>query len=179
MISRESTGQQSSAVDRILTVSNVAMCSERCVPTGTKAAMAAFTQPATVPSAGPAAEQRRAHWDDMSRVWRRLGSPLRPCPADIEIMERAVADCASRRDSSSLRALLLGVTPEIADMRWPADAQLLAVDRSPQMVRSVWPGDRPGRRAVCGEWADELSKAGPLGLVIGDACLATLEYPDE
>ena len=99
--------------------------------------------------------------------------------AEIDALQRAVAAFASARGARPLRAFLLGVTPEIADMHWPDGAQLLAADRSPEMVCSVWPGDRPGRRAVCAEWTDALSAAGPFDLVIGDACLATLAYPDE
>jgi hypothetical protein len=120
---------------------------------------------------------RSTHWNSMARQWQLLGPPLRPCAADIVVMERAVR--AEGERCGVLRAFLFGVTPEIADMSWPAGAQLLAVDRSPEMLGAVWPGDRPGRRAVCGDWIETLAGSAPLDVVIGDGNLTTQVYPDE
>jgi hypothetical protein len=122
---------------------------------------------------------RRRHWNSMARQWALLGPPLRPCAADIAVMEHAVQAEGQRCGERPLRALLFGVTPEIADMAWPARAELLAVDRSAEMLHAVWPGDRPGRRAVCGNWIETLAHAGPRDVVIGDGNLTTQVFPDE
>ncbi len=125
------------------------------------------------------AAARRAHWDTMAQQWRFHGPPLRPCAADIHIMQRAVAAHAERCPQRPLHAFLLGVTPEIAEMRWPPRTQLLAVDRSAEMLKWVWPGDCPGRRAACTDWFSALSTCGPFAVVIGDGSPVNLLYPQE
>jgi hypothetical protein len=58
-----------------------------------------------------------AHWNAHARRWANLGHPLRPGPQDIARYEAAVAELFS---SAPLKALLLGVTPEVACMSWPS-----------------------------------------------------------
>jgi SAM-dependent methyltransferase len=77
------------------------------------------------------------------------------------------------------RALVLGVTPEIARLAWPEGTDLLAVDRSEAMIRLVWPGfPRPGLGALQSEWLDLDLPAGSRDLVLGDGCFNLLRYPD-
>jgi hypothetical protein len=74
-------------------------------------------------------------------------------------------------------ALLLGVTPEIAEMNWPSPCQLVAVDKSEGMVSGVWPGDTPTRRATVGDWLElELAEA-PFDLAVGDGVFSILDFP--
>jgi hypothetical protein len=77
-----------------------------------------------------------------------------------------------------LRVLLLGVTPEIATMAWPAGTVLLAVDKSQPMIERVWPGDVAGQRsAVCADWFEFSGDADRYDVVIGDGNFAILDYP--
>jgi len=139
--------------------------------------------PAPIAKSAPAPDAtdgaRRRHWNGMARQWALLGPPLRPSAADISVMEHAVQSEGRRCGERTLRALLFGVTPEIADMAWPSGAELVAVDRSPEMLHAVWPGDRPWRRAMSGDWIETLANAGPLDVVIGDGSLTTQAFPDE
>ncbi|MFC1839980.1 hypothetical protein ACFL1N_10395, partial [Thermodesulfobacteriota bacterium] len=75
---------------------------------------------------------------------------------------------------------LWGVTPEIAEMAWPDGMELLAVERSEDMIREVWPGDIDGfRRAYCCNWLDAFSVIkNPVSIVIGDGCFNVYSYPD-
>ncbi len=113
-------------------------------------------------------DDSRGHWDTVAGNWRHLGPPLCPSEPDLRVMLAAVEAQAGRCPGRRLRALLLGVTQEITLMGWPPRTDLLAVDRSPNMVRRVWPGDAPGRRAVCADWFEFLPGAGPFDVVIGD-----------
>jgi SAM-dependent methyltransferase len=102
-------------------------------------------------------------WDRYARDWHRVGPPLRPCPADVAVYEEAVREC------SAPRALLLGVTPEIATMRWPAGTELIAIDGSAGMIQHVWP--RKGgawRAALRGDWLRLPLADGSCHVVIGD-----------
>jgi hypothetical protein len=94
-------------------------------------------------------------------------------------MQTAITRQGERDADRPLAGLLLGVTPEIAGLDWPPRSELLAADRSIEMVRLVWPGDVPGRRrAECADWFTLLSHAGPFDVVIGDGSFNTLTFPD-
>lgn len=71
-------------------------------------------------------------------------------------------------------ALLLGVTPELACMAWPAGNRLLAIDQSPGMLRHVWPAAGPSAHdahAICGDWANLPLTDAALDAVAGDGIL--------
>ncbi len=121
-----------------------------------------------------------SHWDSIARRFDLWTPPLRPSAPDISAMERA-ADQTARRLGRNLAVALWGVTPEIAEMRWPPGTRLTAIELAADMIRCVWPGDRPGvRRAVRGDWVqtpDLLDSQ--VDLVIGDGCFNTLAFPHQ
>lgn len=112
-------------------------------------------------------------------MWDHFGPPLRPTIQDIELFERLIADHRGNAYRSAVRAVLLGVTPEIAIMRWPPNTELLAIDCNMAMIRNVWPGSRaPAGKVVCAGWAAMPVADGTCDVVIGDGCFSHLPYPD-
>jgi SAM-dependent methyltransferase len=96
----------------------------------------------------------------------------------VRFAEAAVTRWGRRRKREALHALLLGVTPELVRMAWPKPTRLLAVDRSPTMLRHVWPGNVPGtRQAIRGNWLDLPVAPRSQDVVIGDGCFPQLDYP--
>lgn len=93
-------------------------------------------------------------------------------------MQRVQEAWSSRHGSP--RTLILGVTPEMARLGWPQGTDLLAVDRSREMIARVWPGfPTPGGGALCADW-----RALPLAersrdLVLGDGVFTVLAYPED
>jgi SAM-dependent methyltransferase len=120
------------------------------------------------------ADDRRDHWPLHARQWALIGPPLRPAAEDVAIAERAVAEwaAASRR---APRALLLGVTPELATMRWPAGTRLLAVDRSAAMIDAIFPAG--AGEAIAAEWLALPRDAASIDVALGDGCLSCLAHP--
>lgn len=115
------------------------------------------------------------HWNAHALRWQLIGAPLRPVLADLEFL-RATVD-RYRPDSGPASALLLGVTPEIAEMSWDFPLSLVAVDKSEGMVKGVWPGDTATRRAIVGDWlALEVPEA-PYDLVFGDGVFSLFDSP--
>ena len=114
------------------------------------------------------------HWPLHARQWALVGPPLRPAAEDVAIVERAVAGWAAAAGRAP-RGLLLGVTPELATMRWPAGTRLCAVDRSQAMIDAVFP---PGAgEAIAGDWRALPWPDGAFDVVVGDGCLSCLPYP--
>src|SRR6185369_4430429 len=110
-----------------------------------------------------------SYWDGFARSLAMLGPPLRPSAEDIEFMQAAIAATAAAQGAEPVQALMLGVTPEVAEMRWPEKSFLMAVDRSFPMTRDVWPGDVPGRRtAVCANWLAMPRPESSCHVIIGD-----------
>lgn len=124
-------------------------------------------------------KQQSTFWNDIPAAWDLIGPPLRPSPADVAIIENSLPGLSScRSPASSFRTLLLGVTPEIATLHWPAGTRLTAVDRAAGMIAKVWPGNREDRTALCGDWLNLPFKERSFDFVIGDGCLLLLDYPD-
>jgi len=118
------------------------------------------------------------HWGVMAYHWNAYGPPLRPSPVDIAAMERSVRTWHGSTAVRAPRVLMLGVTPEIAGMSWPAGTDLTAIDRSDAMIRHVWPGNVPGCRvALRADWFDR--DYGRNDIVIGDGVFAIMRYPDD
>ena len=102
------------------------------------------------------------------RAWSQLGSPLRPPPQAIVAVKEQLKDMHGR-------ALLLGVTPELAE----AVPNLVAVDRNQSMVANVWPGNTPTRCALVADWRRPNFKSDTFSTCMADGSLSFLTFPDE
>jgi len=120
------------------------------------------------------------HWNDHAQQWQQVGPPLRPAPADVRLAEALVAEVLKTANCLPLQAILLGVTPELALMRWPQGVKLLAIDRCPGMIQSVWPHDcmELHATAVCSDWRMIPVSDAAAHVVIGDGCFTTLDSPE-
>jgi SAM-dependent methyltransferase len=102
-------------------------------------------------------------WQKQARQWSRIGSPLRPCAEDVANFKKALAD-------DPMRCLLLGVTPELAQL----SPSLTAVDNSEAMIQALWKNESS---AIHGDWLDLPFQEDTFDTVIGDGCLTLLTYP--
>lgn len=118
-------------------------------------------------------------WNSFAIQWNLLGSPLRPCAEDVSIFEEMLAaEPEVFGAAANKRTWLLGVTPEIATLRWPQDVELLAVERVQAMIDGIWPGDTDRRHAICADWLDPPFPDESFDLAIGDGCLTHVGFPD-
>jgi SAM-dependent methyltransferase len=102
---------------------------------------------------------------------------LRPGPEDLAVVAEAAAGWQAAHPDARLRALILGVTPELATLAWPPQTTVTAVDQSPGMIRHVWPGAPD--RALCADWRRLPLPDGAVDLIAGDGCCSLLPFPDE
>jgi hypothetical protein len=116
------------------------------------------------------------HWSRHARRWADLGAPLKPGPEDIEAVRAAAAELVDG-GKASLAVLLLGVTPEIAGLAWPAGAHLTAFDHAFGMVSNVWRGAPPGveSAAAVADWRRLPLAGGSIGLAVGDGSYNSVE----
>jgi SAM-dependent methyltransferase len=117
-----------------------------------------------------------SHWDAYAARFRLVGQPLRPGPSDVTHVRDTVRRLLPR-DAGKRRALLLGVTTELAQIDWDPPLQLCAVDRSASMIRGVWPGDTEARQAQLGDWLSLPAPPGGFVLALGDGVLTLFDYP--
>ena len=120
-----------------------------------------------------------ANWRQASRQWSVLGSPQRPSAEDVAAVERAIAACGD--PDRALRAVVLGVTPELVGCRWPAGTRLLATDNSLAMIQMLWPppGMPAGARAICADWLSMPVPTGGADIVVGDGSYAAIRLPED
>jgi len=112
------------------------------------------------------------YWEARSRHWR-VSTPISPLPEDIHFYEANAARDAGEAAGSS--ALLLGVTPAIATMRWPAGTRLVALDWAEGMLRNVLPhaSVESTAHALRGDWREMPLAEGSFDFVVGDGCYST------
>ena len=122
---------------------------------------------------------RKQFWQSAPKQWKHFGPPLRPCAEDTEAMENQVTQWMECSPAESCNVLLCGVTPEIANMRWPEEGtRLWAVEKSKAMIEEVWPANATGgKQALQAEWTKLPFAPGSFDIVIGDGCFTSLEYP--
>jgi SAM-dependent methyltransferase len=124
-------------------------------------------------AARPMPGRIHGQWDSMAECWGLHGSPLRPGEDDVRLYQRVVDELAGC--GGMQRAVILGVTPELYHLRWPADMELRAIDRSADMIGRVWPGRE--HEVVRGDWTEDHFPEGSVQLVLCDGGLHLLEYP--
>lgn len=112
------------------------------------------------------------YWDERSRHWQ-VAAPISPQDGDIRFYEAHAEACP--KEGQPLRALMLGVTPPIAAMHWPAATQLVVLDWSEGMFRNVFPRwNAPSRSNLLrGDWRQMPVASGSIDFVVGDGCYST------
>jgi SAM-dependent methyltransferase len=74
---------------------------------------------------------------------------------------------------------LLGATPGIALMRWPAGTTLIGADESCHMLRSAWPPNGTGTRfGVRANWLRLPLPLSSVHMAIGDGSLNCVRHPE-
>lgn len=112
----------------------------------------------------------RNHWTRHARQWALVGPPLRPAAEDIAFMEAAAAR------SGPGRALILGVTPELVTMRWPAGVRVIATERVRGVIGAIFPATN-GALAVQADWLRLPVADRSTTIVVGDGSPSNLAFP--
>ena len=103
-------------------------------------------------------------WSYVARQYARSHSPLKPCDADVALIQEAIT-------GHDNRVLLLGVTPALTAL----GHDLLAVDASAPMIAALWSDARPGRRVVKGDWRALPCASASRDAVIGDGVFSAAD----
>jgi SAM-dependent methyltransferase len=118
------------------------------------------------------------HWGGHAAQWADIGPPLRPQAHDIRLLETLTAQWAPAGPNA---AVLLGMTAEIAAMRWPPGTSLFAVDRNLAMIRQLWAGSARAAPALAmnGDWRSLPFADAAMSFVLGDGCHAMMPAADD
>ncbi|MBL8792554.1 MAG: class I SAM-dependent methyltransferase [Planctomycetia bacterium] len=131
--------------------------------------------PLATRQAGAETASARGHWLDIAHHWHQVGAPLRPSAQDVASYTDLIGQWAAVHGAP--RALILGVTPELYRLPWPAGSELTAVDHTVAMIEAVWPGPRSA--AVHAEWTDLPFTAASFDIVLCDGGWHLLSYPHD
>jgi SAM-dependent methyltransferase len=113
------------------------------------------------------------------RRWNLVGPPLRPSWEDLQLIQREIASWSRAHGGSAARALILGVTPELAALDWPKHSRVYSVDRSIEMIRSIWyTSALHAKGAAAGDWAKMPVRDRSFDLVVGDGSFVFWAWPD-
>src|SRR5690606_36631389 len=106
---------------------------------------------------------------------------LKPCAQDIVRFEQIINTIYREKNIKEevFKVVLLGVTPEITQLRWPLPTQLLAVDRMPDMIQHVWQSNQNiESHVVHADWQALPFAQHSADLVIGDGCFTFFKFPE-
>ena len=117
------------------------------------------------------------YWNVFATNYRNLAPPLKPGPEDVAVIEGALARWRADRPVRELNALLCGVTPALADLKFPARTKLLAAEQSEPMIRAIWPGNQTDRTVVRANWLDLPIADRSLDIILGDGCCNCMGFP--
>lgn len=117
--------------------------------------------------------ENKGQWLDVAQFWNQVGTPLRPSIEDVTFMTKIVHEWS--RNNGSIRALILGVTPELHDLDWPVGTKLMAVDRTQAMIDYVWPGS--SHAVICSNWLDMPLQNASYDIVLCDGGFHLLSHP--
>jgi SAM-dependent methyltransferase len=119
-------------------------------------------------------------WKQHARQWAHVRLPLRPSAQDVGFTHREIAKWLLTTRQSSPTILLLGVTPELCKLQLPSGSRVIAVDKSVDMIQSIWPGRlRPGDEVICADWRRLPLASSSIDVVLADGSLSALAYPLE
>lgn len=107
-----------------------------------------------------------SHWQAYSTHWASRQPPLRP-------NARIADQYRTEIEGVGERVLLLGVTPELAQI----GADVSAVDKNDRMIATVWPGDTPNRRAVHANWRALPFPDACFTAAVGDGAFNVIAMP--
>lgn len=119
----------------------------------------------------------RDHWPRHARQWALVGPPLRPCAEDVAFAEAAVTQAGAAGDGPR-HGLVLGVTPELVTMRWPASTEVLAIDRARGVIGAIFPTGAAHATAIQSEWLRLPCPPASLAAIVGDGSLSNLRFPE-
>jgi SAM-dependent methyltransferase len=114
-------------------------------------------------------------WPAVARLWRHLGPPLRPSLEDVTAYGLALRDWSEAYPGRFSRGLILGVTPELHHLRWPQGVLPRAIDRTPEMIEHVWPGEKSA--VFHSDWLQFDWPERSFDIVLCDGGLHLLDYP--
>ena len=111
----------------------------------------------------------------MAQLWKQIGPPLRPSEEDLGFVELAIREWREDNHGNPPRVLILGVTPELYRLPWPTGSEVKAVDRTPEMVLHVWPGEASD--VLLADWRQMNLPDQSFDIVLCDGGLHLLDYP--
>jgi SAM-dependent methyltransferase len=123
-----------------------------------------------------------SHWNRNAQHWQLLTSPLRPCAEDVAFYQQIIRRWRADAGNPPCRVLILGVTPELCALDWPADTELLACDHSRAMIEINWRhAEFLGKLAtpICTDWRALPLPAGSCNIAIGDGSASMLALADD
>src|SRR5947209_65461 len=115
------------------------------------------------------------YWNSLANVWAHLGSPLRPSAEDQRGYSSLIFPWMEK--FARARIIILGVTPELYELPWPAEHDLIALDHSREMIETVWPG--PRESAHEGDWLAMRLPNESRDLALCDGGPILLKFPEQ
>jgi hypothetical protein len=117
-------------------------------------------------------------WNNQSAKWKHVGSPTRPSQEDQNIIASIISKKQQNADSTN--AVVLGVTPEMIQLRWPEGTTITAVDMNESMIQTLYKPHEIYPTSVKQErWQAISLPDNSTDIVVGDGIFTPLEKEED
>lgn len=118
--------------------------------------------------------EQTAVWEQHAEQWSKVQAPLKPSPDDGSLTLSGLKPIFDKYPDQC-RVAVLGVTPELIQLAWPASVALYAYDHSSEMIASVWSSHPTVSSEVKqASWEHLPVEAGAFHAAVGDGSLNAL-----
>ncbi|MBL1210749.1 methyltransferase domain-containing protein [Geminocystis sp. GBBB08] len=121
------------------------------------------------------------HWQKFSTNWEVIGSPLRPNEEDISFIETEILAKLKLNLSIIYRVVILGVTPDFISLSWSDNIEIIAIDKSSEMIANIWnknENHKKKRTVILGHWQNIPLPDNCCDIILADGCFTQLDYPN-
>jgi len=119
-------------------------------------------------------------WSKKLSIKYRGGLPLRPPPESAICMHKIISQLILKKKltSKNISLVLLGVTPEIANLPWAKNITLKAFDKNKDMIKFVWEAPKKITSYVEQSlWQKIPLEDKSVDFILGDGC--TTQFPNK
>lgn len=116
-------------------------------------------------------------WSKTQSMKYRGGFPLRPPAEAVESIFEIISNLIIKKKLivKDICMVLLGVTPELANLPWPNNIKLKAFDKNKDMIKNVWISPKKISSSVNQSlWQKMPLESGSVHFILGDGCTTQL-----
>ncbi|MDD2646997.1 MAG: class I SAM-dependent methyltransferase [Patescibacteria group bacterium] len=123
--------------------------------------------------------EMKSSWKTMAHLWASYAPPAKPSPIEINFFEQYLKKMLKK--NKSLKALVLGSTPEFRDLLAKYKVDTTVVDNNPIYIKAMaqlTKRHNPKERTIISDWLTMSFKPNTFDLVLSDSAQDNIKFSE-